>query len=1603
MKMRSLLPVLPLSLLVAGTALAQQHPNLARGFSADKAYDSGLVDSVDLFSGGLNLSIPIGSTYPVNASLSYGLALYYNSKVWDYEEAWTNNVLYLQALPDRSSNAGLGFRLSLGELLSPSSPLNETARWVYVSADGGQHTFYDRLHAGESTTAGVCYTRDNSYLRLKGVGGCLNNSNGTLAEIEFPDGAIHKFTRASTAVPFKLASIRDRFSNTITITYLTGPVRWQITDGSRTQTVYFTSSPSWGNQVVDKVDLAAPGAGVGTYRFTYTDTAIYRSGDDNDPNTDDDTGTPGDQARVTFLSSVVLPDGSSYTMPSYETTTQFNPDGGPDAPGVLKKLILPTLGQIEWSYQAYEFVQFGLYEPDARLWHDGIGLSTGVKTKKVMDAAGNCYGGSCIWTYVPTVGVSPSYERKVVVTSPLGDDTVHWFVDNQAWDYGLPLRKSSTDGASRYLSQEIYDGSVAGGIKKRSVYLRFEADADDAQYGSGYNLDRRPASQRSTFHDDGNRWKAVDYSNFDSVGHYRQADTSGNFDSANAHSSYTGFLGGVPAASSPWLLNLVWDHTETEGASGVRDLNCMDASTGVLYRRRILKSTGTLSGSDVMVEYVRDAVGNVVSERYYGGDTQPTLSTADTCGYALAGPAYRIDNTYQYGSLKTSQHFGAGFFDVDYDLDANTGLPTTSRDTALASTTYQYDSMNRLTWVKPAQDAWVNYVYNRAQGTGVATVKVRHYPNGSVTGQLTDEEYEFDAFGRISREKHRTPSGTWVKRTSFYNGMGWKTNLSEWQQDGIPHTALTNYVNFDPFGRPAVIRPPDGSAHDVTLSYSGIRAVTRTTTIATGATGGEASSATTETYDGQGRLLKVQEPSGTAGANVTTTYSYDAAGHLIQASTPSGSTQNRYFTYDPRGFLTRECHPEKGASGNGCVTYSEFDARGHAHHKIDGPHDLGLSYDAAERVTLIDVYGTTTHFKVFTYGTGVSAADRSRGKVKTAQRYNYVGAPFNATVLITDSYTYGGDQGRVSIKDTSETFQGVLKETFRQTYAWNDLGDLASQTYPDCIAYCSPSTPRSVSYTYTDGRVTAVPGFATSITYYLNGMVNTVAHSNGVVFTQALDSSGMARPLSFSAAKGSSLWSSGAYAYDGAGNVKQIGTGYFQYDGVSRLLSGTVNASATGSLPRTQSASYDAFGNIQTLTTNGTLQNTPTSGATNHLSSGLYDDAGNLTTFNGATYQYDGLDSLKRMTNGGEDWIYIYDADDERFWSYRVGGGGSIWTLRGLDGKVLRNYDAHVSWSTFEDYIYREGQLLAGFQTSGVQRHFDLDHLGTPRLITDASGVGTYHAYYPFGQEATAFNLDTEKMKFTGHERDLANAGSAADDLDYMHARHACPLTGRFMSLDNGPVDMKRPQNWNRYAYVQNNPSNWTDPTGNVVDLSPLSPGQRARLFASLAALTGDIYESDKNNLLGVASYGDKGSRTASLFVRELIAATQSWVVAPQNGNPGFNFGGRVEGRREIWLDFSDLAQLDYGKVPSATFAAGSIFIHEALHTFGLSDPERAFDSQQLGQIEEVLNVMREEAGLPVHTGGYRPEVLGERSRMEFTNAGGQKSYIYFPTNLEKR
>jgi RHS repeat-associated protein len=724
-------------------------------------------------------------------------------------------------------------------------------------------------------------------------------------------------------------------------------------------------------------------------------------------------------------------------------------------------------------------------------------------------------------------------------------------------------------------------------------------------------------------------------------------------------------------------------------------------------------------------------------------------------------------------------------------------------------------------------------VYQTATSTAPAKVIIRGKGNGSKTaGTITINQLYFDGLGRVSKELNFMPGTLWGVRETQYNGAGWKSQVSEvYPLTGTP-TAWTKYLSYDAFGRPGTVRPPDGASHDVTFNYFGVRLVERTVKVGTtyNATAGtvtEATATTTETYDHHGRLYKVTEPSGAASADVTTTYAYDAADRLTNVKTISGVTQNRWFTYDGRGFLTSEDHPEKGATGNGKVQYFTYDALGHASRMVDGPNDLTYVYDTAERLKDVkETAGAQRDLKHFDYDT---AAGWGNGKLAQATRYNYplLGAATH-TAQITETYAYNGIDGRVSKRDTSMTFDGSPAEAFTQSFTWTVLGDVDTLGYPACIVgRCPATTSRSVTNGYTNGYLTSMASggltYAT-LNYHLNRMINQVAHANGITDTHSVDTSGMQRPGSITSTLGATTrWTTGAYSYDGAGNITKMGTSWFTYDKVSRLTTGTVFTGATGGgTQKQQTYTFDAFGNL-TAVGGSPGRNIPTDASTNRLVTSIdpatltsYDSAGNLTAWNGAsTYNYDAFNQMWRMKSGTEEWLYIYTADNERVWSFKVGANFSRWTLRDIGNKVLREYNNSAgSWSIADDYLYRGTLLLAGETPSG-RRHFHLDHLGTPRLITDSAGSQVaYHVYYPFGEEATAFNQDAERMKFTGHERDLASSGGAADDLDYMHARHFAPLTGRMLSVDPQGGRATYPQSWNRYSYVIGNPIKLLDPTG---------------------------------------------------------------------------------------------------------------------------------------------------------------------------------------------
>jgi len=115
------------------------------------------------------------------------------------------------------------------------------------------------------------------------------------------------------------------------------------------------------------------------------------------------------------------------------------------------------------------------------------------------------------------------------------------------------------------------------------------------------------------------------------------------------------------------------------------------------------------------------------------------------------------------------------------------------------------------------------------------------------------------------------------------------------------------------------------------------------------------------------------------------------------------------------------------------------------------------------------------------------------------------------------------------------------------------------------------------------------------------------------------------------------------------------------------------------------------------------------------------------------------------------------------------------------------------------------------------------DHLGSPRVITDAIGqVTSRRDFLPFGEEITinvgsrstalryGSSDDTVRQKFTGYQKDTETS------LDFAEARMYDNRFGRFTAVDpllaSGRSSV--PQTFNRYIYSRNAPLVMIDPTG---------------------------------------------------------------------------------------------------------------------------------------------------------------------------------------------
>ena len=1181
---------------IFSSALAEDHPNDARGFAPERVFDFHDLDHVNLFNGNLVIAIPLGPQYRANAALTYRFSLIYNSHVWHFESAATsdpNNPQYI-ASPIHFFNAGLGWSLSLGRLLFGPDTAGEGVNYVFETPDGAQHALYPAMDG-----SGYAYSNDMSYFRMHFL-------NSTLAQVDAPDGTSYLFTGYSSTVPcrpslsavdWRLTSIGNGWANYVGISYTDDDPQWKqiwtIRDGEKTATAYFASTASCDlPMVLDHLDLPGPGGATSSYFFTSeTDSVPLPLGDTS--------GRTSFSFSLPLLTSIRLPSvggvsGSTYQMrlsdgtQGYETTPGTPPYATNPTSGVLKRLVLPTLGSLQWTYER------SIYPSSTGLPQQSPAIQgpVVVSRRSTYDATNTLLG---TWTYgrgftSPEMCTCPdppvcsaARQQTVWVTAPAEGalpavTTVNYFsvfnseldstcAQNQGWtdeQYGLPYTryaKSSDRYAvldQGFLSREVrtgFDapnasigpGAVSGngaGTLVRSEYALYDWGGVVGP-SSPHEQDQRQRHS-ATFYDDKldnmtvhegcgggtvTCFSATNLFNYNFAGKYRQTSTDGNFQGKNFRTEFTNYPA-APSTTNRWLLNTwteqcivedtsarvnqVTDCSQLTGAAVTRA--SFDLSTGGLNARRVLSQSPSggppapRAANDLLSTFTYDISGrgDLLSEQYFGGDTQ-MLGIGDDFTPPAGNPTYRIDyvNVYSVGgrlSKRKGSYVGGSqviLTKVDEDYDPFTGLTTAARDSAGVQTGYQYDERWRLKTVFPPAEVATNYVYNDAQPGAPAIITVTRQPGGTPPPPPVRQTYVYDSFGRLVGDKRLMPNGTTSVVQTTYDAQDRKISMSSRAPDGTANPPRTTFSNFDAFGNPQTITAPDNTV--TSERRLGGRYFDRTQTIVM--SGGLQPATTKEIYDRFGRLLEIKQSTDSLFTHVITTdYAYDVLGRLttVTASNPDTGppTQTRTFSYDNRGFLSGEQHPENGITG-----YGSYDARGHVVTKTvnsaNDMFDLKYSYDQAERLLTVSSRNPSfsTQFRLskeFTYGASNSGSNLMNGKLVTAKRHNY--QPIG-DIAVTETYGYNDLAGRLTDKTTMiVASNSANSKTLAQSYHYNDLGLRDDITYPTTDTYGSPIWG-DVQPGYTSGFLTAVsqPAFASGISYWPSGMINTITHFTGTV------------------------------------------------------------------------------------------------------------------------------------------------------------------------------------------------------------------------------------------------------------------------------------------------------------------------------------------------------------------------------------------------------------------------------------------------------------------------------------------------------------------------
>ncbi|MER8099178.1 RHS repeat-associated core domain-containing protein [Kitasatospora sp. NPDC094016] len=912
---------------------------------------------------------------------------------------------------------------------------------------------------------------------------------------------------------------------------------------------------------------------------------------------------------------------------------------------------------------------------------------------------------------------------------------------------------------------------------------------------SGFDVYGRPASSSandgSSYDDRGNQLSAPDPA--------APAATT-----TVAYSPATGALPTTVTSTGPmgtaWSTTVVQDpgrglpltSTDVNGRVTTQQYDGLGRQTAVWLPQQPVKGNPTykysyavngLTGPSVVTSQAlrEDNTYSYKTELYDGigrlRQTQATSPTAAT-GRLITDTVY---DSHGWAIKKSAPYYEKSTFP--------NGTVFVPQDAQVPSQTWlSYDGQGRVTtsaFVSYAQPQWST----TTSYPGVDRTDVVPPQGGTATSTFTDARKHVSALWQ-----YRGPTPTGNAADADVTGYGYTPG-------GQPATRTDSAGNtwsygYDLMGRQTTATDPDtGTTH---TSYD-VNSRVDHTTDAVGNT-------LSYTYDLLGR--KTGSYNGpVAPANQLASWSYDT----LAKGKPTGSTRyvggaggtaytkavTGYDTaYRPQG-TTVTVPSAEGALGGTYTTGNTYNnvlgtlatttlpaLGGLPAETVTNVYDTaGNLQNTAGNDTLVhdvqyDAFGNTVRTTLGDYGTQVVSTqvyDVATGHVVSSFLDRQVGT----TSLDQTTYTYNPAGKLTSVTDLQNA-----SASDRQCFSYDYLGRL-TQAWTDTGGVTTKPTGAwsdSSGTGYGSGGATSVPG------------IGGCANANGPAVNGGSPSVGGPTPY----------WQS--YGYDATGNRTQL----VQHD---------VTGNTSNDVTTTQTFGAQGQPNTGTGGPHALLSATSGSPSTGTATTSYqYDKSGNTTGISGpagtANLAWTGEGKLAAVTpaqkgsaNGA---TYLYDADGNLLLRYNR---GSTTLLLGMDELTL---DTGTKAMSDVRYYPSPGGLtitrLTATTGGGVLVYQASDPHGTAgvQIGTDPGQAVVRRPTDPFGNQRGTQPAPGSWLgarAFVGGELDPATG------LVNLGAREYQPSTGRFLNPDP-LLKLDVPQQWNGYAYSDNDPVNKTDPTG---------------------------------------------------------------------------------------------------------------------------------------------------------------------------------------------